>query len=181
MDRAANLRAIKAGVYRNGKTSGKSSRGAGRAPAEPTAPKSADKPAAKKSRKKKAKKKPATLPYTKEELQEWFCLQNEAFTGFCPCGCGEPSAKGTENYRSSAAHLLPRLKFPSVAVHPLNCVERGIHGCHHKFDHMGVDLWPNMADWENIKAKLLVLMQLLTDTERKKKFFHQIEKIVTEN
>lgn len=118
--------------------------------------------------------------------EQWFKARRRKLTGTCQCGCGQPSQKKDDIYfRHCCAHILPKSEedgFPSVALHPLNCVERRFWGgCHTNMDEGGMDKWPNMADWEDIKEKFYVLAPLLTDEERKKKFYTRLEKLVYDN
>lgn len=118
--------------------------------------------------------------------EKWFKARRREMVGTCQCGCGEPSHKNDDqNFRGSAAHILPKSEkdgFPSVALHPLNWVERRqFGGCHDNMDNAGLDKWPNMADWADIKEKFYILAPLLTEEERKKKFFIHLEKLVYAN
>lgn len=151
---------------------------------EPT-PKKAQQPIAKESEKMKAKKAAAKKALAGDDTfkEKWFKARRREMVGICQCGCAEPSHKNSdENFRGSAAHIFPKNEehgFPSVALHPLNWVERRqFGGCHDNMDNAGLDKWPNMADWENIKEKFFVLAPLLTDEERATKFYKHLEKLV---
>jgi hypothetical protein len=112
--------------------------------------------------------------------EKWFRARRREMTGTCQCGCARSSSKNDdENFRCSIAHILPKAGFPSVALHPLNWVERNFwNGCHANMDNMGVDRWPNFADWDDIKERFKELAPLLTDEERAKKFYQKLEKLV---
>lgn len=143
------------------------------------------KPIPKQSEKKKQevakeKKERGSEPTDKEK---WFRARRKELTGTCQCGCGRKSSKFDDlNFRSSCCHIFPQALFPSVALHPLNCVERNFwDGCHTNMDNKSMDLWPQMADWEDIKERFHVLSPLLTDKERAKKFYSTLEKLVYAN
>lgn len=110
----------------------------------------------------------------------WFAEIRPLLTGTCQCGCGEPSSKNDDNtFRSSCCHIFPKNIFKSVRFHPLNFVERNFHnGCHTNMDNQGLDKWPNMADWEDIKMKFLILAPLLTPKERTHKFFTHLQWLI---
>lgn len=112
--------------------------------------------------------------------EKWFKARRREMVGTCQCGCGMPSQKNDNMYfRHSAAHIFPKALFPSVQYHPLNWVERRFWGgCHTNMDEQGLDLWPNMADWEDIKEKFHMLAPLLTDEERATKFYTKLEQLV---
>jgi len=123
--------------------------------------------------------------------EKWFRLIREKLTGTCQCGCGNPSSKHdykniegkTEShFRSSCCHIFPKAHFDSVKFHPLNYVERAFWGgCHTNMDNQSMDKWPNMADWDDIKAKFYILAPLLTDEERTSKFYTHLERLVKSN
>lgn len=121
--------------------------------------------------------------------EQWFKARRAEMTGICACGCYEPSQKHDNIwFRSSAAHIFPKNDFESIMYHPLNWVERrfwaGIHGtnaCHTVMDEGGLDRWPNMEDWEDIKMKFHILSPLLTPEEKVKKFYTRLEKLVYAN
>lgn len=150
-------------------------------------------PKEKKSMKRESDKRKAENASAKKALGEddtfkekWFKARRKEMVGTCQCGCGQPSHKHDDmNFRGSAAHIFPKSEkdgFPSVALHPLNWVERRqFGGCHDNMDNGGLDKWPNMADWEDIKEKFYVLAPLLTDEERTKKFYTRLEKLVYAN
>jgi hypothetical protein len=48
-------------------------------------------------------------------------------------------------------------------------------------DDTSVERWAGMADWDDIKSKFLVLEPMLTEEEKKTKFYSQLLKLVTEN
>lgn len=113
-------------------------------------------------------------------MEKWFNARRKEMTGTCMCGCGMPSQKKDDLYfRHSAAHIFPKAQFPSVMYHPLNWVERAFWGgCHTNMDQQGIDQWPNMADFDDIKEKFHTLAPMLTDEERGMKFYSRLEELV---
>lgn len=116
------------------------------------------------------------------KMDEWFSDRRKEMTGTCQCGCGQKSCKNDDMYyRHSACHIFPKNNnaFPSVKFHPLNWVELAFWGgCHGTFDNMGVDRWPNLACWDDIKAKVLAMEPYLTAEEKGKKFYKQLIALV---
>jgi hypothetical protein len=151
-------------------------------------PKKERKPIAKISEKKMAKDAAEKKALGGEDTfkEKWFKARRREMTGTCQCGCAQPSQKNDDvNFRGSAAHIFPKSEkdgFPSIALHPLNWVERRqFGGCHDNMDNGGMDKWVNFADWDDIKEKFYVLAPLLTEEERKKKFYTQLEALVYSN
>jgi hypothetical protein len=145
-------------------------------------PKKEQKPIAKQSEKKKqqVKEEKALLAGDDTKKEKWFKARRVEMVGVCQCGCGMPSQKNDDLYfRHSAAHIFPKALFPSVMYHPLNFAERRFWGgCHTNMDEGGLDKWPNMADWEDIKEKFYILAPLLTDEERATKFYTRLESLI---
>ena len=112
--------------------------------------------------------------------EQWFKARRKELTGTCQCGCGKPSQKNDDTFfRGSCCHVFPKSTFESVMYHPLNCVERAMFGgCHHNMDNNGLDKWPLMADWDDIKERFHVLAPLLTDEERATKFYSKLESLI---
>lgn len=118
--------------------------------------------------------------------EKWFQARRPEMTGICGCGCGEESSKHDDlHFRSSLAHIFPKDPengFPTVAYHPLNWVERRFWGgCHTTMDEGGMHKWPNMEDWPIIRERFLILAPLLTEEERAKKFYTNLETLVYSN
>lgn len=121
--------------------------------------------------------------------EQWFKARRREMVGICQCGCAEKSQKKDDVYfRCSIAHIFPKHLFPSIEYHPLNWVERrfwagptGGSACHSIMDDTSMDRWPNMADWENIKAKFFILAPLLTPEEKATNFYTRLEKLVYDN
>lgn len=118
-----------------------------------------------------------------DEKENWFLEQRKRMTGFCQCGCGEPSQKKDDLYfRHCICHIFPKKIFKSVMFHDLNWVERKFWGgCHGVMDDTSLDRWPGMEDWDKIKEKFFVLEPLLTDKEKVHKFFKHLQKLILEN
>jgi hypothetical protein len=140
------------------------------------------KPIPKKSAKKLAeeKKEKELLNGGDSQKEKWFKARRKEMTGVCQCGCGQPSQKKDDMwFRSSICHIFPQRIFESVQFHKLNWVERRFWGgCHSNMDNKSMDLWPNFADFEDIKEKFFVLSPLLTDKERATKFYRHLESLV---
>lgn len=115
-------------------------------------------------------------------IEQWYKARRKELTGVCQCGCAQPSQKKDDTFfRGSCCHVFPKAIFESVMYHPLNCIERAMFGgCHANLDEGGLDKWPMMADWEDIKERFHVLAPLLTDQERSHKFYHKLESLVYE-
>lgn len=117
------------------------------------------------------------------EHQIWFNERRPELTGICQCGCGQKSSKHDDkNFRSSICHIFPQRLFKSIELHPENFVERNFwDGCHSNMDNRSMDLWPNFADWDVIKAKFKILEPLLTEKEKSKKFYTKLGCLASEN
>lgn len=115
--------------------------------------------------------------------EAWFSGRRKEMTGTCQCGCGLPSSKNSVNYfRHSAAHIFPKNKFKSIALHPVNSVERAFFGgCHTNMDERGMDKWPNFADWPDIVRKFYILEKELTPEEKTFKFYKNLKLLVEKN
>lgn len=115
-----------------------------------------------------------------DKLDKWFKSTRNKLTGTCQCGCGKPSSKYDDKYfKHSCSHVFPKSKFPSIATHPRNFVERAFWGgCHSIMDDTSMDRWTTFSDWENIKEIFHELAPLLTDEERSNKFYTHFEKLI---
>jgi hypothetical protein len=95
-----------------------------------------------------------------EKLTIWFFERGKEMEGTC-VNCGGKTCKGDLKYEKfSAAHLLSKAIFPSVATHPLNFAELCFWGnsCHTNFDNLG---------YENCKEKMPKLWAYLVDRFQK--------------
>lgn len=113
-------------------------------------------------------------------LDMFFEWARKKMVGVCQCGCAKKSSKNEDDYyRCSICHIFPKRIFKSIANHELNWVERNFwDGCHSNMDNQSMDKWVNMADWDDIKEKYYQLTSLVTDEERKHKFYTHLEKLV---
>lgn len=116
------------------------------------------------------------------EMDLWFERMRKKMVGVCQCGCGERSQKKDDTfYRHCICHIFPKRIFKSVATHDLNWVERTFWGGHHSnMDNRSMDLWTKFADWDDIKEKFYHLSPLLTDEERKTKFYNKLSSLIYE-
>ena len=139
------------------------------------------------SDKKAAENKEAKAVLGEDETlkEKWFKNRRKEMIGTCQCGCALPSSKyDDKNFRSSICHIFPQRLFPSIQFHHLNWVERKFwathdsFACHTQMDNKSMDLWANMADWDDIKEKFHILAPLLTDQERATKFYSHLEKLI---
>lgn len=110
----------------------------------------------------------------------FFERNRKRMVGVCQCGCARKSSKSEDDhYRSSISHIFPKRIFLSISTNDMNWVERNFwDGCHTNMDNKSMDLWVNMADWDDIKEKFHILAPLLTDQERAKKFYSHLEKLI---
>lgn len=99
--------------------------------------------------------------------------------------CGEPTMKhDDEKFHFSLAHLLPKSIFKSVSMHPSIIIELCFYNnsCHTNFDN-GVITWEFIKDskeWEVIKEKLLEVLPLVAEEERKNKLYSKLINLVYE-
>ena len=117
--------------------------------------------------------------------EKWFKRRRGEMVGTCQCGCGMPSSKyDDKNFRSSICHIFPQRLFPSIQFHHLNWVERKFwatkdtSACHSQMDNKSMDLWVNFADWDDIKEKYHQLVEIITEEEKKQKFFTHLTKLI---
>lgn len=148
--------------------------------AEKTTKAKEKKPIAKKSEKRLKKEAEEKEKGTDGNMDLFFERMRKKMTGVCQCGCGEKSQKNDDTfYRNCICHIFPKRIFKSIADHELNWVERTFWGGHHSnMDNRSMDLWPKFADWEDIKERFHQLAPLLTEEERKNKFYKHLESLV---
>lgn len=132
-----------------------------------------------------SEKRKAKLAQEKEaggdnQMDLFFERNRKKMVGVCQCGCGEKSQKKDDTfYRNCICHIFPKRIFKSISTHDLNWVERTFWGGHHtNMDNRSMDLWPKFADWDDIKEKFHNLAPLLTEEERKHKFYAHLSTIV---
>lgn len=113
-------------------------------------------------------------------MDKFFDDMRKRMVGVCQCGCAQPSQKKDDTFfRNCICHIFPKRIFKSIATHELNWVERTFWGGHHtNMDERSIELWKNFADWDDIKEKFFQLVPLLTDEERKTKFYRNLENLV---
>jgi hypothetical protein len=135
--------------------------------------------------KKVSDKKAAKIKAQKElgsdnEIDLFFEKMRKRLTGTCQCGCGTKTQKDDDTfYRNCICHIFPKRIFKSIATHELNWVERAFwSGCHSQMDDTSIKRWKNYADWDDIVEKFHLLVPLLTDEERKTKFYHNLQNLV---
>lgn len=81
--------------------------------------------------------------------------------------------------RIAVAHLLPKSKFGSVAINENNWIEL-CWSCHTSFDN-GAISWEFIFDSkeiEIIKEKLLIVLPVVAEAERKNKLYSKLESLV---
>ncbi len=102
--------------------------------------------------------------------------------------CGGSTMKNDdEKYRFSIAHLLPKRPvnkggFPSVATNKDNWIELCYYNnsCHTNFDN-GKISWEFIRDskeWDIVKEKLLIVLPLVSEEERKHKLYSKLIELV---
>ena len=138
------------------------------------------KPIAKIGKKKLAENAAAKENEGDNGLDKFFERNRKKMIGICQCGCARKSSKiEDEFYRCSICHIFPKRIFKSVATNDYNYVERNFwDGCHGNMDNRSMDKWVNYADWDDIKEKYFMLAPLLTEDEKKTKFYKHITKLV---
>lgn len=81
--------------------------------------------------------------------------------------------------RASVAHLMPKSKFHSIATHE-DCWIELCWSCHTSFD-SGAISWLTLKDskeWEIIREKLLIVLPLVAEEERKHKLYSKLISLV---
>lgn len=147
------------------------------------------KPIAKKSAKKIVEEKEARKQRGGEdsEMDAFFQAMRKRMTGKCIFCGGKSQKNNDENYFFSIAHLLPKRPinqggFPSVRTNESNWVELCYYNesCHQNFD-SGKITWEFIKDskeWEIIKEKLLTILPLVSEEERKHKLYSKLTELV---
>jgi len=147
-------------------------------------------PKPKKQIKKVSDKKAAEMKEQKAAGSDWamdlfFQSQRKSMTGRCLFCNGDTMKKDDEKFHFSLAHLLPKAIFKSVATHPDNIIELCFYGesCHTNFDN-GMITWEfikDSAEWLIIREKLLTVLPLVAEDERKHKLYDKLLKLVYGN
>ena len=105
-------------------------------------------------------------------LDFWFKLIRNKMFGVCECGCRQPTSKYSDKFfKFSAAHLLPKSKFKSVATHPMNYLELTAFGdsCHTTFDNMGYEHCKKTKPilWKIVVERFNIIYPSIAESERK--------------
>lgn len=114
------------------------------------------------------------------EVEANFLKFKATMTGRC-INCGGKTAKDDPKYwKFSAAHILPKKLFKSIAAHPATLVELCFFGnsCHTNYDHSILEA-PAMKCWPTLLERFLILYPLIAKEERKhipEYFLQEIEK-----
>lgn len=121
---------------------------------------------------------------TDSEMDLFFKSLRKGMKNKCLFCGGETMKQDDEKYHFSLAHLLPKSIFKSVATVPENIIELCFwnNSCHTNFDN-GKITWQFIKDskeWDVIKEKLLNVLPLVAEEERKHKLFAQLQKLVYE-
>lgn len=119
---------------------------------------------------------------TDSEMDLFFKSQRKGMTGRCLFCNGDTMKKDVEKFHFSLAHLLPKSIFKSVATHPSITIELCFYGesCHTNFDN-GMITWDfikDSAEWLIIREKLLEVLPLVAEEERKHKLYDKLIKLV---
>jgi len=120
---------------------------------------------------------------TDNGLDKFYEAARKRMAGVCQCGCAKKSQKKDDTfYRHCICHIFPKKTFKSISTNQLNWVERTFWEGHHtNFDEQGMDKWPMMADWDDIKEKFHQLVPYLTEQERATKFYSKLETLIYAN
>lgn len=103
------------------------------------------------------------------ELEAAFLAFRKKMTGKC-ANCGGKSCKNDPKYwKFSAAHLLPKEHFPSIAKHPAVFIELCFwdQSCHTNFDNGMLDP-TEMKCWPQMVKQFKILYPLIAKEERKR-------------
>ena len=103
------------------------------------------------------------------ELNRWHDERRKEAKGIC-ANCGGKTCRDSDDYfKFSNAHILPKAYFPSVKLHPLNCIELCYfgNGCHPSMDNKLLDL-TEMACWDEIVTKFVAIYPSIAPDERRR-------------
>lgn len=119
---------------------------------------------------------------TDSEMDLFFRSQRKSMTGRCLFCNGNTMKKDDDKFHFSLAHLLPKAIFKSVAIHPSNIIELCFYGesCHTNFDN-GMITWEfikDSAEWLIIREKLLEVLPLVAEEEKKHKLYSKLLNLV---
>ncbi len=153
--------------------------------AEKTTKKKEPKPLRKVSLKKEAENKAAKEAGTDGEMDAFFKGLRKSMTGRCLFCNGNTMKQDDDKFHFSLAHLMPKSIFKSVATHPDIIIELCFYGnsCHTNFDN-GMITWLTLKDskeWDIIKEKLLTVLPMVAQEERKHKLYTTLIELVYGN
>lgn len=145
------------------------------------------KPLNKVSPKRQAENEEKKLAGTDGQMDLFFKSQRKKMKNVC-LFCGAKTMKDDdERFHFSIAHLLPKRPidkggFPSVGTNESNWIELCFWGenCHGNFD-SGMITWEFIRDsheWLIIREKLLEVLPLVSEEERKHKLYDKLIKLV---
>ncbi len=102
------------------------------------------------------------------EVEANFLKFRETMTGKCVNCAGKTAKSDPKYWRYSAAHILPKRMFPSIAAHPMNLIELCFFGnsCHTNYD-KGYLEPATMKCWPLILDRFKILYPLINKEERK--------------
>lgn len=102
-------------------------------------------------------------PDTRQD--DWFEERRKEMTGVCIFCSGKTEKDNDNEYRRSIAHLFPkrRTMFPSIATHPMNCLELCFYGESH---HTNFDNANRKIDFKAIKKKYPDAWEVIVDKTR---------------
>jgi hypothetical protein len=137
------------------------------------------KPLAKVSKKRAAQIEEDKKKGSDDELWNFFLEMRKKMTGRC-LFTGEKSFKhDDERFHFSIAHLLEKRNFKSVATHPENWIELS-WDAHTDFDNGKIswDMLKDSAEWTIIKEKLLLVLPMVAEEERKHKLYSKLNELI---
>ena len=143
------------------------------------------KPIAKKSEKRLAKEKEQNEAGSDNEMDKFFKSLRKGMKGKCLFCSGSTMKNDDDKFHFSLAHLLPKAYFKSVATMPENIIELCFYNnsCHTNFDN-GMITWQfvkDSAEWLVIREKLLEVLPMVAEDERKHKLYDRLTKLVYSN
>jgi hypothetical protein len=118
------------------------------------------------------------------ELDLWFVAQRKKMKGVCFLCGGKSEKDNDETYRRSIHHLLDKRKnmFPSVATHDDNGLEVCFYGnsCHTNIHNGKItfELLKDSKEWDVIKEKLLNILPMVAEAEKKNKLYDKLTKLI---
>ena len=119
-----------------------------------------------------------------KEMDKFFLAMRKRMVGKCLFCGGKTEKDNDEYYKFSIAHLFAKkpIMFPSIATHPSNWLELCHFGnsCHTNFDNgkITLELLKDSKEWDVIAEKFHELAPLLTEAERKNKFYQRLEMLI---